>query len=164
MQGRYPNCRRVLFQQKQRSPLSSLSLSLRLNHVSHHLYGIRYNPFLFWDQIHKFWFDFIWHHYPCSIQSFPWNLMLYLKSKTSNILPGFEGVCKFTKMVLVLCWVVRWIYLNQTHRKIFSQYHTLPIILVTSMLRISIRHKSHGYFETHLKQTHEEMNILVANL
>ena len=27
------------------------------------------------------------------------------------------------------------------------------------MLRISIRHKSHGYFETHLKQLDEEMHI-----
>ena len=80
--------------------------------------------FLRYIQIQKVRFDYIWHQYPCSIQSFPWNLMLYLKSKTSNILPGFEGVCKFAKMVLVRCWVVsRYIWIKLTVRSFHNTTH-----------------------------------------
>ena len=99
-------------------------------------------------------------------KSCPWNLRLYLKSKTANILWGPEDCGSLQRW----CWcIVGWeswaqfgwkIFLNQTHPELSSQYHTLPIILVTSMLRISIRHKSHGYFETHLKQVHQQMNTL----
>ena len=79
-----------------------------------------------------------------------------MKSSFSNTLKGFGGVCKLTKVLLCSelpnCEARYPRYLIQTHRrKTFSRCHTLPIILVTSMWRISTRHKNHGYFETHLK-------------